>query len=549
MFTPVGWLDCIHNYIATCGTLIRFDGASLPSLLGGRSGPRSQGMAQAHARALADFQAVPGLGQVSFKGGDRLIIDLTKPLPEGFMSVKIEATGREGIVPMSAPIAVEGPQSTLLASFEGENKGELSAAKGAVVTLLTAHEEVPNGWVLVACGDDVGFLPETYVAPVIIERPPRVVLADFVGTNEGELTVKQGDYVLLMKPDETAIGGWAKVAPIGAFELEAAAAFVPASYLLEPPRDGVFQADFTGETLGELPAAKAGDEVWKIDREGGSFKGWVDVVLRSGVRGQAPETYILWEIEPPKPVAEPGWSPTTPGHIAGAVAGEWAPAAADPPATAPAAAPASALAPAPAQDMPAKDNEDAEWVESARAQVSAAHQYPAMRALALDNYDPGDLGDLGSDLGDLGLGLRKGQELLVFDTAPAPVSWLIGESGGRRGLVPATYVELQNFMAVATTRAFDAESGLRLSSDEVVTIIVAQSTPDAWWAVPDRDSSTQADERAFEGGLIARTKLRLLSSAEAELETKRKSDVRTQRELALLDMEHHAQVARASDDH
>ena len=510
-------------------------------------------MAQAHARALADFQAVPGLGQVSFKGGDRLIIDLTKPLPEGFMSVKIEATGREGIVPMSAPIAVEGPQSTLLASFEGENKGELSAAKGAVVTLLTAHEEVPNGWVLVACGDDVGFLPETYVAPVIIERPPRVVLADFVGTNEGELTVKQGDYVLLMKPDETAIGGWAKVAPIGAFELEAAAAFVPASYLLEPPRDGVFQADFTGETLGELPAAKAGDEVWKIDREGGSFKGWVDVVLRSGVRGQAPETYILWEIEPPKPVAEPGWSPTTPshiaGHIAGAVAGEWAPASADPPATAPAPAPAPALAPAPAQDMPAKDNEDAEWVESARAQVSAAHQYPAMRALALDNYDPGDLGDLGSDLGDLGLGLRKGQELLVFDTAPAPVSWLIGESGGRRGLVPATYVELQNFMAVATTRAFDAESGLRLSSDEVVTIIVAQSTPDAWWAVPDRDSSTQADERAFEGGLIARTKLRLLSSAEAELETKRKSDVRTQRELALLDMEHHAQVARASDDH
>eukprot|EP00900_Chrysochromulina_parva_P025264 jgi/Chrpa1/7371/Chrysochromulina_OHIO_Genome00016474-RA len=364
-------------------------------------------MAQAHARALADFQAVPGLGQVSFKGGDRLIIDLTKPLPEGFMSVKIEATGREGIVPMSAPIAVEGPQSTLLASFEGENKGELSAAKGAVVTLLTAHEEVPNGWVLVACGDDVGFLPETYVAPVIIERPPRVVLADFVGTNEGELTVKQGDYVLLMKPDETAIGGWAKVAPIGAFELEAAAAFVPASYLLEPPRDGVFQADFTGETLGELPAAKAGDEVWKIDREGGSFKGWVDVVLRSGVRGQAPETYILWEIEPPKPVAEPGWSPTTPGHITGAVAGEWAPAAADPPATAPAPAPAPALAPAPAQDMPAKDNEDAEWVESARAQVSAAHQYPAMRALALDNYDPGDLGDLGSDLGDLGLGLRK----------------------------------------------------------------------------------------------------------------------------------------------
>ena len=215
----------------------------------------------------------------------------------------------------------------------------------------------------------------------------------------------------------------------------------------------------------------------------------------------------------------------------------------------PSQAPAPALAPAPAQDMPAKDNEDAEWVESARAQVSAAHQYPAMRALALDNYDPGDLGDLGSDLGDLGLGLRKGQELLVFDTAPAPVSWLIGESGGRRGLVPATYVELQNFMAVATTRAFDAESGLRLSSDEVVTIIVAQSTPDAWWAVPDRDSSTQADERAFEGGLIARTKLRLLSSAEAELETKRKSDVRTQRELALLDMEHHAQVARASDDH
>ena len=106
----------------------------------------------------------------------------------------------------------------------------------------------------------------------------------------------------------------------------------------------------------------------------------------------------------------------------------------------PSQAPAPALAPAPAQYMPAKDNEDAEWVESARAQVSAAHQYPAMRALALDNYDPGDLGDLGSDLGDLGLGLRKGQELLVFDTAPAPVSWLIGESGGRRGLVPATYV-------------------------------------------------------------------------------------------------------------
>ena len=175
MFTispAVGWAGLIAFpiYIANFRTVRRCLSAKER---GGRSGPRSQGMAQAHARALADFQAVPGLGQVSFKGGDRLIIDLTKPLPEGFMSVKIEATGREGIVPMSAPIAVEGPQSTLLASFEGENKGELSAAKGAVVTLLTAHEEVPNGWVLVACGDDVGFLPETYVAPVIIERPPR----------------------------------------------------------------------------------------------------------------------------------------------------------------------------------------------------------------------------------------------------------------------------------------------------------------------------------------------------------------------------------------
>ena len=95
----------------------------------------------------------------------------------------------------------------MLATFEGENEGELSANEGEVVTLLNAEEEVPNGWVLAALGDEVGFLPETYVSTDGVvgedERPPRVILADFDAQNESELNVKQGELVLLMRPEPT----------------------------------------------------------------------------------------------------------------------------------------------------------------------------------------------------------------------------------------------------------------------------------------------------------------------------------------------------------
>ena len=155
-------------------------------------------MSQARARALVDHVAEYD-GEVSFERGDVVVVDLGRPAPDGFISVSVPATGRKGIAPMTGLLAIEGPQSTLLASFDGENEGELSANEGDVVTLLTTEEEVPNGWVLAAIGEAVGFLPETYITPVTVEKPPRVILADFDGQHESELSVRQGDLVLLMK--------------------------------------------------------------------------------------------------------------------------------------------------------------------------------------------------------------------------------------------------------------------------------------------------------------------------------------------------------------
>ena len=182
----------------------------------------------------------------------------------------------------------------MLADFIGENEGELTAYAGDTVLLLSTEEEVPNGWLLCSVDNGIGFLPETFVAPVAVERPPRIVLADFEAQNESELSVRQGDLVLLMKP-ETTETGWAEVAPVGADDIEAAAGFVPSTYISEVPPHGTFKASFQGETEGELPSAAEGDAVWRVDDGAEPVMGWIDVVLANGLRGQAPETYIEWD--------------------------------------------------------------------------------------------------------------------------------------------------------------------------------------------------------------------------------------------------------------
>lgn len=160
------------------------------------------------------------------------------------------------------------------------------------------------------------------------------------------------------------------MAPIGAFELEAAAGYVPSTYLAEPPHDGHFKAAFSGETLGELPAAEADDLVWKIDPKAGSVMGWVDVVLRSGVRGQAPETFIEWLSEPPQS-ADANMEAAAIAGEDGAVSG------------------ATEAAPSAAEGANEEDDGEDEWFDAAKGMIAGAIAggFAKMEAVALADFD------------------------------------------------------------------------------------------------------------------------------------------------------------------
>ena len=177
----------------------------------------------------------------------------------------------------------------MLSDFDGEDEGELSAKEGELVTMLTTETEV-DGWTLVAVGAALGYLPKTYLSPVLEapeaategEEPaggeevveedmiPRVVLADFHPKADMELPVRKGQLVLQLHADVSE-AGWAEVAPADAIDPINQSGFVPHTFLGDPPHDAVFKAEFAGSHPGEMVRATVGDRAWLIDPSAGSI--------------------------------------------------------------------------------------------------------------------------------------------------------------------------------------------------------------------------------------------------------------------------------------
>ena len=127
---------------------------------------------------------------------------------------------------------------------------------------------------------------------------PMRVLAGMTAEGDSELTIRQGELVMMLKEDDD---GWCQAAPADApNDLVDGVGYVPASYLIPAPPEGVILEDFRGSGPGELPLGTKGAFVWKYDdRHRPPRPGYKFVILDSGIRGAIPEASVEWVPETP----------------------------------------------------------------------------------------------------------------------------------------------------------------------------------------------------------------------------------------------------------
>ena len=206
---------------------------------------------------------------------------------------------------MDAELSLPGPSAVVIGDVVAEDVLELSATTGDLLTLPLYVTSI-GGWCLAERDHRCGFFPESYfkVIPAFGLASVRAATSDFEATSEGELSVLQGQLVLDLLPetDEVApmrLHGWSLVAPADAAEVLDVAGYAPSSFLSKPSPDGTCKANFFGQGEGEVAAVLAGEPLWLLDSsvdrqmtQGG--RGWVLVVLETGLRGYLPERYIKW---------------------------------------------------------------------------------------------------------------------------------------------------------------------------------------------------------------------------------------------------------------
>ena len=127
------------------------------------------------ARALMP-RAAYAASEISLRRGEAVWIDpKDRTAPSGYLLVTTALANppRHGLVPSSGTLAMETALGEMASDFEGEDANELTVRMGDQVALLHSETLVPNGWVLAASDDAIGFVPETYVT--ILDdshRPP-----------------------------------------------------------------------------------------------------------------------------------------------------------------------------------------------------------------------------------------------------------------------------------------------------------------------------------------------------------------------------------------
>lgn len=195
---------------------------------------------------------------------------------------------------------------------------------GDFLKLLVPPEESTDGWVFASHEGALGYVPASYVkvasATSSDAYKPMLVATDFVGESSGELSCQANELLIQFAAAED---GWCQVAPADTpGDLVASVGYVPASFLVEAPPDGVILEDFYGSGPGELPVAAKGSIVWRsLNRHQPAKEGWVFVVLEGGLRGYVPSDFVEWVSQTPSETTPRQSMPSTPAADVGAGTG------------------------------------------------------------------------------------------------------------------------------------------------------------------------------------------------------------------------------------
>ena len=139
-----------------------------------------------YARAVASYEA-RGKKEVPLMMGDRLLIDPGKSTSTSVF-VKDLNSGVSGLVPVTADvIGTESDRGRVLGDFAAEAEGELTAEAGEEVVVLQVPYDIPNGWVLVALGAEIGFLPADFIQPIDSEEDELPATGDASNQPESNL--------------------------------------------------------------------------------------------------------------------------------------------------------------------------------------------------------------------------------------------------------------------------------------------------------------------------------------------------------------------------
>ena len=200
-----------------------------------------------------------------------------------------------------------------LAAFDTEFEGEIAFDEGEALIVL--GEPNGDGWVEARLGDEIGCVPETYIAKQLM-RPAHVIAATagaakvdlaaagvqlppHVKTSR-PLEIEEGDLVGVLDEAVATVGGqvFAYVIQEPTSRRAVGPGLVPAEHLRLAAAAMVatsFQAAPDSDLELEL---LRGQRVWVLDAEPRGYNGWADLMTMEGGRGYAPASCVRLEAMP-----------------------------------------------------------------------------------------------------------------------------------------------------------------------------------------------------------------------------------------------------------
>eukprot|EP00327_Prymnesium_parvum_P015091 CAMPEP_0113248690 /NCGR_PEP_ID=MMETSP0008_2-20120614/10652_1 /TAXON_ID=97485 /ORGANISM="Prymnesium parvum" /LENGTH=1513 /DNA_ID=CAMNT_0000096557 /DNA_START=91 /DNA_END=4632 /DNA_ORIENTATION=+ /assembly_acc=CAM_ASM_000153 len=442
-------------------------------------------------------------------------------------------------------------QAMAIAPFEAGDPAEMSLAELELVTVLTTN--APEGWCFAEKGGTEGLVPKDYV----VRLQPAELLADFTAEEEPEISVAQGERVLVIP--RPAPEGWTFVShgsrqglvPREFLEFESGkpTTEMDMSALLQSAQPALVAADFEPEDPAEM-RVRAGDLVLILEQRQDT-PGWSTVTSfadPSQAPGLVPTEFLdtphgemkadfeaeysselscakgsrVW-LTRDQPESKSGWTfvvsetgerglvPSDFIYLfqaaegneldAGAMAQEELVEVSD-------------VEYVQGGTTPSGEQENSEaeavseWLAYTTVLLAQADDSVALECRAIADFDAE---------AEVELSIKQGEHLALLHGVKPPEGWAIAlrmnpsqAEQKTKGLVPATYINILPFNA-RSIRSFSAAGGdptaapLELEADAVVRVLPDRSTPDCWWVVREGDGGQ---------GLVPMSLLQPLTPAE-----------------------------------